>query len=50
MFLICHLISQDHTDIHIFVFFSSPLFFSLSAIALEVDSREILKFMMSSFV
>ena len=31
-------------------FFRRPLFFTLSAIALEVDSRKILKFMMSSTV
>ena len=33
-----------------FCIFVFPLFFSLSAIALEVDSRKILKFMTSSFV
>ena len=36
-------------DIQVFVFSSSPLFL-LSAIALKVDPRKILKFMMSSFV
>ena len=36
-------------DIQIFVFWSSPLF-PRSAIALEVDSRKILKFMTSSTV
>ena len=37
-------------DIQIFVFRSSPFFFSLSTIALEVDPRKILKFMTSSTV
>ena len=36
-------------DIQVFVYSSSPLF-SLSAIALEVDSRKILKFMTSPTV
>ena len=44
-----HLKSSFHSrDIQIFVF--SSLFFSLSAIALEADSREIVKFMISSIV
>ena len=37
-------------EIFKFLYFSLPLFFSLSAIALEVDPRKILKFMMSSTV
>ena len=41
--------SFSSRDIQICVYSSSPLF-SLSAIALEVDSREILKFMTSSAV
>ena len=38
-----------YQDIHISVFLSSPLF-PLSAIALEIDPRKILKFMASSAV
>ena len=41
--------SLHSQDIQIFVFWSSPLFY-LSAIALEVDPRKILKFMVSSTV
>ena len=37
-------------EIFKFLYFFLPLFFSLIAIALEIDSREILKFMMSSIV
>ena len=37
-------------EIFKFLHFRLPLFFSLSAIALEVDPRKILKFMMSSTV
>ena len=37
-------------EIFKFLYFRLPLFFSLSAIALEVDPRKILKFMMSSTV
>ena len=38
-----------YQDIHISVFLSSPLF-PLSAIALEIDPRKILKFVASSAV
>ena len=34
-------------EIFKFLYFCLPLFFSISAIALEVDPRKILKFMMS---
>ena len=37
-------------EIFKFLYIRLPLFFSLSAIALEVDSRKILKFMTSSTV
>ena len=37
-------------EIFKFLYFCLPLFFSLSAIALEVDPRKILKFMTSSTV
>ena len=37
-------------EIFKFLYIGLPLFFSLSAIALEVDSRKILKFMTSSTV
>ena len=37
-------------EIFKFVYFRLPLFFSLSAIALQADPRKILKFMMSSTV
>ena len=42
--------SPSKTMDTIYMYFLLPLFFSLSAIALQVDSREILKFMMSSIV
>ena len=37
-------------EIFKFLYFFLPLYFFLSAIALKADSREILKFMMSSIV
>ena len=37
-------------SMHFFVHLCLPLFFFLSAIALVVDSRKIIKFMMSSTV
>ena len=47
-----HFIEKAHFVLEIFKFLyiRLPLFFSLSAIALEVDSRKILKFMTSSIV
>ena len=42
--------SPSKTMNTIYMYFLLPLFFSLSAITLQVDSREILKFVMSSIV
>ena len=41
---------KQYAEIFRFLYFRHPLFFSLSAIALEVNRRQILKFMTSSTV